>query len=276
MHPPRPQLALTLGVTGHRALEPDSQTRLASALDALFVRIAAGVTEIGRVHADVFGQGAPVLTLVSALAEGADQIAAEAALDHGFALHALLPFDRDTYAKDFEGAARTRFDALLTRADNVWALPSARSIGSRGYVLAGEATIAQSDILIAAWDGGEARGPGGTAEIVETAVRRGVPVIHLPTGSDREAAIMWAGFDDVAPELLHTEDAPCRPLEGPALEAVLDRLIAPPEPAPELRLFLEEREQYVRARLEWTLLLALLWQIILGRIGWSVAAVQTR
>lgn len=256
MHPPRPQLALTLGITGHRALEAESRAWLASALDALFVRIAAKVADIGRDYADVFGEGSPVLTLVSALAEGADQIAAEAALDRGFALHALLPFDRETYAKDFEGEALARFDALLERANSVWALPSARAIGSRGYVLAGEATIAQSDLLIAAWDGGEARGPGGTAEIVATAVRRGVPVIHLPTGPDDAPALLWAGFDEVAPELLHIEDAPRRLLDGPALEAVLDSLIAPPEPAPELRLFLEEREQYVRSRFEWTLFLA--------------------
>lgn len=256
MHPPRPQLALTLGITGHRALDVDSRERLASALDALFVRVKVKVAEIGRTHADIFGEGAPILNLVSALAEGADQIAAEAALDHGFVLHALLPFDREAYARDFAGAALERFDALLARAGSVWALPSSRAIGSRGYVLAGEATIAQCDVLIAAWDGGEARGPGGTAEIVEAAVRRGVPVIHLPTGMDAEPALLWAGFDEVAPEMLHTEDAPRRPLDGPALEAVLDGLIAPPDQAPELRLFLEEREQYVRSRFEWTLFLA--------------------
>ncbi|HMI19403.1 MAG TPA: hypothetical protein VK533_07660 [Sphingomonas sp.] len=256
MHPPRPELALKLGITGHRALGTDGRAALVAALDDLFARIADKVAAIGQAHADLFGDCAPVLTLVSPLAEGADQIAAAVALGRGFTLHALLPFARDTYAEDFKGAALARFEALLARAEAVWALPAPRSLGTRGYVLAGEATVAQSDILIAAWDGEEARGPGGTAEVVDIAVRRGVPVIHLPTGSADAPTILWAGFEDVAPELLRSDDAPRRPLDRAALEEVLDALLAPPDAMPELTLFLAEHERRVRSRPEWALLLA--------------------
>ena len=36
-----------------------------------------------------------------------------------------------------------------------------------------------SDILVAIWDGGIGNGPGGTAHVVELALRAGVPVIHV-------------------------------------------------------------------------------------------------
>lgn len=254
-HPPRPKLALTLGITGHRAIEPDDRTVLAAALGALFDRMAAKVAAIGAAHAGCFDDCPASLTLVSPLAEGADQIAAAAALDHGLALHALLPFDRGDYAQDFEGEALAGFGALLARAESVWVLSGPPKDRTRGYVRAGEATVAQCDLLIAAWDGEDARGRGGTAEIVETAVRRGVPVIHLPTGSTGDPVILWAGFDDVAAELLHRDDAPRRALDGPALEGVLDLLLAPPAPSPELAAFLDEREQFVRSRFEWVLFL---------------------
>ena len=49
----------------------------------------------------------PRFRFVSPLADGADQIAAEVALELGFSLHAVLPFERDDYRRDFadDGAA---------------------------------------------------------------------------------------------------------------------------------------------------------------------------
>lgn len=260
-HPPRPALALNLGITGHRAIEPGDRAAHAATLAGLFARIAASIDCVASANARFFAPAPPVVTLVSPLAEGADQIAAEVALELGFTLHALLPFSRDIYARDFSGAARDRYLALLARADSVWTLPEQPAPGPgrpgvNGYLLAGRATVAQCDILVAIWDGGNARGQGGTTDIIDDAVRRGVPVIHLPTLHGHEPEILWAGFDEFVSDLIGRDDAPRRPLAGPALETTIAALVAPTEPVQELELFLHERERRLRSRFEWMLLLA--------------------
>ncbi|MBS0569000.1 MAG: hypothetical protein JSS28_00175, partial [Proteobacteria bacterium] len=57
------------------------------------------------------------LTVLSALAEGGDQIAAQEALTAGAHLVAPLPMPREIYAHDFTApATRAAFDALCERA----------------------------------------------------------------------------------------------------------------------------------------------------------------
>lgn len=257
MHPPRPPLALTIGITGHRKIAPGQSAPIGAALDRLFARIAARVTAIGAANADVFANTEPDLTLVSPLAEGADQIAAEAALRAGFRLQALQPFAADEYRKDFAGTALEKFDELLAKADRVCALPATRALGPRGYILAGEVTIAQADILVAIWDGAEARGPGGTADIVELAIRRATPVIHLHSEDEASAGIIWSGFDEIASEYLRRDDIVPRPLDSAALDVLIDGLVAPPYGAG-LPVFLTERERTQRWRVEWPMMLAMM------------------
>ncbi len=60
------------------------------------------------------------MRLVSALAEGADRMAAQAALDLGERLEVVLPFAQKEYERDFETAeSRQEFRALLGRASAV-------------------------------------------------------------------------------------------------------------------------------------------------------------
>jgi hypothetical protein len=269
-HPPKPELALTLGITGHRAIDAANRAALIDRLDSLFAHIAAKVVAIGEAHPGLFDGGGPSLTLVSALAEGADQLAAESALRHGFSLHAILPFPRTVYAEDFSEDALNEFNALMERAAEVCELPVARGSGPRGYVLAGQATVAQCDILIAAWDGEDGRGRGGTADVVDLALRRITPVIHLPTGSSEEPTIMWSRYDEVAPEYLQPDDAPHRPLNSDTLDALIERVIAPPA-SPELKTFLKEREHRNRWRLEWAFMLAALRIQPLGKASFRVS-----
>ena len=274
--PPRPALALTLGITGHRAIDPDDRDRLSAQLDMVFTRVKTSLAIVAAANLQVFAPAPPQLTLVSPLAEGADQIAAEVALGHGFALHALLPFSRAVYLGDFIGAARERYEALLARADAVWAPPEQPDpepglMAINGYLLAGRATVAQSDILVALWDGDSARGQGGTTDIIDDAVRRGVPVVHLPTVDGQAPAILWAGFDDFTPELISRDDVPRRPLEGPALEALVAALVTPPAPPAELEAFLHERQRWRRTRTEWMLFLALVGVQALKRDSFRIA-----
>ena len=139
---------------------------------------------------------AATFTLVSPLADGTDQMAAQAALGRGWRLQAVLPFDRAAYFGDFPDLAqRERFEALLGKAECVLELPGDPDDRLDAYVMAGRATVAHCDLLIAVWDGLPPRGRGGTGEIVELAVARGTPIIHLPVDPGQPAMILWAAFD---------------------------------------------------------------------------------
>jgi len=254
--PPLPQLAVALGITGHRVIDPQSRDGLASALGSLCASIRAKVVEIGREHAALFDDCPPALTMVSPLAEGADRLAAEAALKNNYALHAMLPFPRDIYADDFAGDALADYNRLLDHAESVCELPARRLHDPRGYVLVGEATVAQCDILIAVWDGEESRGRGGTADVIDHAVRRGVPVIHVLSTAPATQTVLWSGFDVMEPDFITHEEAPKRALDETVIDFVIRRLIAPPTESPELGIFLAETEQLTRWRPEWSLMLA--------------------
>lgn len=253
LHPPRAALALTLGVTGHRQLDPGDAAALGANIEALVKRFAAGVAAAATAHRVFDEECPPVLRLVSPLASGADQIAAQAALAQRCPLTAILPFAPAEYTGDFDDAAKAAFAALLPAAETVRVLPGCRTDSGLAYRRAGEATVAAADIMLAVWDGLPPRGPGGTAEIVDLAVRKGVPVIHLHPGSG-EPSIIWAGYGAVAAPLLSVSDAPRRSLNG--LEALIDFVLTPPE-GDELAQFLAEREQRLRSRPEWPLFLAL-------------------
>ena len=129
------------------------------------------------------------LTLVSGLAEGADRMAAEAALARGLALHAILPFEAGEYEKDFEEpGSKASFRALLANAAGVEALPGHRADAEAAYEAAGIAMLKASDILIAVWDGGPSAGRGGTTEMVAAARARGLPVLWVDSAGARAAA----------------------------------------------------------------------------------------
>ncbi len=253
-HPPRPLLALTVGITGHRALDPAVVPGLATAITRLLISLQANVTRIAAQHQGRFADAPPRFCLVSGLAAGADQIAAAAALEAGYALAAVLPFERGAFAATMADGDRAAMAALLARAETVWEAPA--GCGENGYVLAGDVTVAGSDLLIAVWDGEPERGPGGTASVVAEAVRRGVPVVHVPSdGGPPE--LLWAGLDAVPPERLRLDSVPQRPLDDATLAQTLAVLLTPSLPAPELDAYLAETERVRRWRAEWPLLLAL-------------------
>lgn len=117
------------------------------------------------------------LVVLSALAEGGDQLVAEEALAVGARLVAPLPLPRDLYADDFtDPALRAHFDALCSKAEIVL-LPTLMNIPpdaigvpggprDRHYAKAGVYIASHSHILLAIWDGTADGGLGGTAQIV--------------------------------------------------------------------------------------------------------------
>jgi hypothetical protein len=180
---------LRVGVTGHRLSKMEGVD-----LAALAVRTSTLLDAI----ASEMGTGARI-DLVTCLADGADSIAAQVAMARGWRLEAVLPFPRETYAEDFvPGPARAAFEAELTAATRVFVFDCPRSTEDANllaYERAGRVVLAQCDVLVALWDGGPARGRGGTSQIVAEAVAGDIPVIHLDPHDTAAPLILWSGLN---------------------------------------------------------------------------------
>ncbi|MGW7334167.1 hypothetical protein ACWGIU_37335 [Streptomyces sp. NPDC054840] len=145
-----------IGVTGHRAIPDSVLGHVESALRA------------------VLGTHEGPLEAFSSLAEGADQLFAALALEHGADLTVVIP--SGDYEDAFEDAeALARYQDLRNRATQEVRMDFARST-DEAYYAAGTYIADSCDRLVAVWDGQPARGHGGTAEIVAYARALGKPV----------------------------------------------------------------------------------------------------
>ena len=259
--PPQLPFALTVGVTGHR-LGALADARVAAIRDEIALALDTIEREamaLFKREGTLFAPSPPILTLVSPLADGADQMAAEAGLARAWRLQAVLPFERATYARDFpEPGAAERLAGLIENSDCVLELPGDPDDDAEAYMAAGRATIAHCDVLIAVWDGRPPRGRGGTAEVVHLAVAQGTPVIHIPADGEQPMGLLWSGFD---PNVV-TRSGDDRGIKQPFTPDLLGRMIAmllTPPPASNERIFydrfLAEKARRIRGRLEYPLLL---------------------
>ncbi len=181
-HPPRPRMTLNVGITGHRAsvLPDGASDPLERVVDEVFSNLKRAVQRLHDSSRKLFTADPPILRLHTPLATGADQLAATSARANGYNVRATLPFSVEVYREDFTtGHERDEFSRQLEAADSSFVLSAERSSGQDAYVQVGRAVIAAADVLIAIWDGGTGNGPGGTAHVVELALREGVPVIHI-------------------------------------------------------------------------------------------------
>ena len=150
-----------VGVTGHRRL--DVTAALERAIDDVLGRIAVAFST--------------PLTIVSPLAEGADQLVVRRAIALGHRkLIVPLPLPQDDYLRSFELAeARGEFLRLVAQADEVVVMDEAPSHVD-AYHAVGRWVLDHSEVLLAIWDGEPPRGEAGTGAIVDEARERGLPV----------------------------------------------------------------------------------------------------
>lgn len=164
-HAPVLSVPLVVAVTGHRDLLPEETDELRKRVHEFFL-------DLIRRYPD------RQLRLLSPLAEGADSVAAEVALDLGIDLVVPLPMTKTLYLADFDQAeSRQKFVSLLSRASEVYELPAAREasdeqINARGplrdlqYAQLGVFLCAHCHILLALWDGKYDDKLGGTGQVV--------------------------------------------------------------------------------------------------------------
>ncbi|MBX9791432.1 MAG: hypothetical protein K2Y37_21125 [Pirellulales bacterium] len=176
-----PAIPIVLGIVGHRTLCDEDRPILQAALERLFAEVHGAYPHTP-------------LTILTSLAEGADQIAAVTALACGASVRAALPFPPDIFRQstsfDTE-PAREQFDRLIADAriesfvvpmpieplsgDISWikvatdrndrdatALRRACYANTAGYI------VRHCHALVALWDGdrSDTARPGGTAESV--------------------------------------------------------------------------------------------------------------
>lgn len=156
----------TIGCTGHQNIPEEAITYVREAIR----------NELRRIDS-------LTLTGVCSLAEGADQLFAEAVLESGGKLDVIIP--SSGYESTFGSKGVAGYRRLLRRASKRrvldWPEPS-----EDAFLDAGHHVADSSDVLIAIWDGRESRGKGGTADIVRYAQQKGKrTVVIWPDGVER-------------------------------------------------------------------------------------------
>jgi hypothetical protein len=158
---------MRVGITGHRGLPAES---------AALVKAAIRET-VGRYPSvDLVG--------MSCLADGPDSWFAQAILDHGGTLEAVIP--AQAYRDALPQWHHPVYDDLLRRATDIHETGLTES-DPHAHMAGSELLVGLVDELLAVWDGQAARGYGGTADVVKYAERTGVPVRVLwPHGVSRD------------------------------------------------------------------------------------------
>jgi len=155
-----------IAVTGHRDLRPQDLAALREEVRKVLVGIRARV-------------GSTPLLLLSGLAEGADQLVAEIALELGVPLGAVLPMPLDIYRVQMPEAAQKKLDELLALAQLRVELPhegctpeqlrTSNDALAECYEALALFLVRHGQALIALWDGKHSDKPGGTCRVVQYA-----------------------------------------------------------------------------------------------------------
>ena len=156
--------SLVIGVTGHRKLRSADIPGLQAGVRAFLGDLQARFPELP-------------LVLLSPLAAGSDQLAAQVALDMGLRVIAPLPLPVELYRDDFEDPlGRQLLERQLAQVE-VLELPlrqgsTLQTVAQPGlardqqYVQAGVFVSSHSHVLLAMWDGQESGRLGGTAQVL--------------------------------------------------------------------------------------------------------------
>jgi hypothetical protein len=117
------------------------------------------------------------LVALSAIAEGADTIFAEAAVSLDIPLKIVTPFD--SYEDDFKTTVSlARYSDIRRKAVAEIKLPyNSRSV--EAYAKAMNWILINSDLLVLVWDGKDGDQEAGTVAIAKAAAKANKPWIHL-------------------------------------------------------------------------------------------------
>ena len=159
----KPVIPIHIGVSGHRDIPTEDLPSLKSKLYERFTRLKT-------LHPH------STIKLLSGLAEGADRVAAYAALEAGLELVAVLPLPVAAYLEDFvSDESKAEFQQLLAHATVLQANQQPPSVRDDGYVDLARFLVRHCQLIVALWDGVNEQPtpdgsmailPGGTADVV--------------------------------------------------------------------------------------------------------------
>lgn len=112
---------------------------------------------------------------MTSLAEGTDQIFAEAALNLNIPVSAVIPLDG--YERFFSPDGLLAYQELLGRSTPVYLHSDQKP--EQAFLDAGRYVVNHCDIVFAVWDGHHAEGLGGTGDIVLFAQSVGRSILHF-------------------------------------------------------------------------------------------------
>jgi hypothetical protein len=122
------------------------------------------------------------LLLLVSVAEGADRLLIKAASRLGIRYECVLPCSPLCFSEDFSSLESVEeFEALLAGADAVTSPEPEPAEKLQGYLWASRYILGRADLLLAVWDGSPGNGPAGTADTIDLATGRELPVIWIPT-----------------------------------------------------------------------------------------------
>ena len=203
---------LVIGVTSHRNIPAREIESIRACVRDLFARLQREFPH------------SPLIVL-SALAEGGDQLVAEEALRSGARLIAPLPLPRDMYAHDFTAIdIRENFDALCAQAQ-VIQLPllpghTLTDIAQSGvardrqYAQAGAFVARHCHLLLAIWDGKISGRLGGTAQVVQYYLGGTMPG-HIERRHGLRRYQLGGGDERLVCHLVCSRDEPDGPPQAP-------------------------------------------------------------
>lgn len=147
---------LVIAVTGHRDLVAEECDQIRERIRSLFDTLRSRYPHLK-------------LQLMSPMAEGADQLAAEVALESSVDLLVALPMPVPEYVADFsDSKAVENFHALCDQADEFFVLTEeyAGMSNEERYAQLGIFQADHCHILLAIWDGKDSDLLGGTSQVV--------------------------------------------------------------------------------------------------------------
>jgi hypothetical protein len=152
---------LVIGVTGHRDLVP-------AEIPLIKQKVRDVLLDLRKRYSDL------PISVISPLAQGADQLVAEVVIELQIPLCIVTPMPVAQYRRDFEGEALATLEEYLELGELI-ELPLLASqaqvqgeqkFRDQQYVELGGYVAAHSHILLALWDGCDSGPEGGTASVV--------------------------------------------------------------------------------------------------------------
>ena len=173
---------IVVSITGHRLLSSDQKAKVEPVLKKAIQNIMFVLNEQG---------GQNHYLALTPIAEGADTMFAHAARSLGIPLHILLPFERSVYLKGFSSdLARNEFDMIYNDVadDQRTTLSPLKTneldiLGDDGFnqlfMDVGRKVVDDADYIIAIWNEKQAKGKGGTGDVVAYAMEKGKNVLII-------------------------------------------------------------------------------------------------